>query len=101
MTRRAPRLDANQPAIVEVLRRFGFSVTSTAGLADGFPDLVVGYRGITDLIEIKDGDKPPSARKLTDDEAEFHASWQGRPVVILESVEDALAFALHTRDRSE
>jgi hypothetical protein len=46
-------------------------------------------RGTNLLIEIKDGQKVPSARKLTPDEAAWHQSWRGQ-VAIVESVDDAL-----------
>jgi hypothetical protein len=43
-------------------------------------------------MEIKDGAKVPSARKLTPAEAEFAAVWRGH-YVVAESAEDALALA--------
>ena len=87
--RRKGRLDENHAAIVDLLRGFGCSVISTAGVGDGFPDVLVGFQGVTHLIEIKDGDKSPSRRRLTDDEREWHATWRGEAVYILESARDA------------
>jgi len=87
--RRRGRVDENHAAIVDLLREFGCSVISTAGVGDGFPDLVVGFQGVTHLIEIKDGDKSPSRRRLTDDEREWHATWRGEAVYVLESARDA------------
>ena len=94
----AGRVDTNQPDIVAELRRHGFSVHSIATVGDGCPDLLVGFGGVTYLIEVKDGSKPPSARALTPDEAEWHDTWQGYPVDVLESVEQARAWALLLRD---
>lgn len=37
------------------------------------------------LIEVKDGSKAPSKRKLTADQAEWHKRW---PVAVVERVED-------------
>ena len=87
--RRRGRVDENHAAIVDLLRGFGCSVISTAGVGDGFPDLVVGFQGVTHQIEIKDGDKSPSRRRLTDDEREWHATWRGEAVYVLESARDA------------
>lgn len=86
--RRAARVDANQPEIVNALRQAGASVAMTYMIGEGFPDIVVGFRGENYLMEIKDGDKPPSKRKLTDDELKWHEEWRGR-VDIVECVEDA------------
>jgi hypothetical protein len=87
--RRRGRVDDNHAAIVAALRRCGCSVFSTAGVGSGFPDCVVGLHGVTHLLEIKDGLKPPSKRRLTDDESAWHATWQGERVYIVESVHDA------------
>ena len=90
--RRAAKSDANQREIVATFRSIGCSVAVTSGLGDGFTDLVVARRGKTILVEIKDGSKPPSARKLTPDQITFHAEWRGI-IVIVESIDDALAAA--------
>lgn len=89
MGRRAARIDANQPEIVKALRDVGASVQSIASIGQGCPDLLVGYREQTFVMEVKDGAKPPSERKLTDDERDWHADWRGQ-LVIVESVDDAL-----------
>src|SRR4030095_4423402 len=70
--RRRARVDENQRAIVDWLRRVGTFVQSLAPLGDGVPDLLVGFRGVWYVFEIKDGTKPPSAHKLTDDEIGWH-----------------------------
>jgi hypothetical protein len=88
--RRAARVDANHAEIRETYRRLGCSVADTFTLGKGFPDLVVAKFGITDLVEVKDGSKPASARKLTDDEIKFHNAWFAK-VWIIKSVEDVLA----------
>ena len=41
------------------------------------------------MIEVKDGDKPPSARKLTPDQVTWHEAWRGQ-VCVVKSVEEAL-----------
>lgn len=88
--RRAARTDANHAEIVAALRAVGATVRSLAAVGSGVPDLLVGFRGTNVLLEVKDGRKPPSARKLTPDEERFLATWRGRAVVV-ESVSEALA----------
>lgn len=75
------KVDANQKLIVSLLRTMGCSVAVTSSLGRGFPDLVVGYRNKNYLIELKDGFKPPSQRRLTPDEINFHSLWRGQIVV--------------------
>ena len=88
--RTAARVYSNQAEIVKLLRAIpGCKVVSTAALGKGFPDLVVGWMGNNYLIELKDGDKPPSKRKLTPDEKKFHAQWTGQ-VAVAKSFEDCL-----------
>ena len=87
--RRAAKADANQPVIVAALRRCGFVVAHCHTVGGGFPDLVIARNGRTGLVEIKDGNKPPSARKLTSDEADFHNKWPDK-IPIIESVDDVL-----------
>lgn len=77
MPRRAARKDANHNDIQDAFVRLGWSVADTSRLGDGFPDLVAAKHGETVLVEVKDGSKPPSARKLTDDELAFKGRWQG------------------------
>jgi len=40
------------------------------------------------LMEIKDGSKPASARKLTKAQEKFHAEWNG-PIYIVTSIDEA------------
>lgn len=86
--RTAARVDANHKRIVEALRGIGCSVQSLAAIGKGCPDLLVGFRGRNYVIEIKDGDKPPSKRRLTPDEEVWHETWNGH-VMIVESVTQA------------
>lgn len=87
--RRAARVDENQGLIVKALRACGATVRIiTQG--DGIPDLLVGYRGYTILMEVKDGNKPPSARQLTTAEQIFFDQWTGGKLFIVNSVEEAL-----------
>lgn len=80
--RRSARVDENQSEIVRILRMVGASVTPTHTAGSGFPDLCVGFKGVTYLLEVKDGSKPPSARKLTPAQVEWHDQWRGHCAVV-------------------
>ena len=88
---RAARTDKNQAEVVDALRAAGCKVQSLASVGDGVPDLLVGLpnRRLV-LVEVKDGDKPPSDRKLTPKQVKFHDEWAGWPVYVVESVGEAL-----------
>jgi hypothetical protein len=86
----AARVDANQPAIVAGLRAAGCTVAAAHAVGRGFPDLVVGYRGCTYLLEVKDGDKPRSARQLTPAQVDWHDAWRGHVAVVC-NLAEALA----------
>ena len=85
------RVDANQSEIVKVFRSFGYTVQTLHTVGKGCPDILVGNAGGNFLVEIKDGSKFPSQRKLTPDEKEWHENWRGQ-VVIIESIKDVMAF---------
>ena len=88
--RHAARIDANQEQIVSALRAMGATVRIVTQ-GNGLPDLLVGFRGVTVLMEVKDGQKVPSARKLTPAEQKFFDEWQGGIVAIVNSVDEAIA----------
>jgi Holliday junction resolvase len=92
--RRAGRTDANQTAVVAALREIGCSVAITSGAGNGLPDLIVGVHGVNLLIEIKDSEKVPSAKKLTPAEQYFVDNWKGHPVRIVETPEEAVNYVI-------
>lgn len=79
---RAAKADDNQRAVVSALRGVGATVMHLHRVGMGCPDLCVGWRGVTYLLEVKDGDKPPSQQKLTPVQEEWHAGWKGHAVVV-------------------
>lgn len=105
---RNPRTDHNQTAIVDAFRTAGSSVTITSGVHGGFPDIVVGTKGLTIvgditeevreylqaqglrvidnanlLVEIKNGPKEP----LTPAQVIWHDNHKGS-VIIIRAVEE-------------
>jgi hypothetical protein len=89
MSKYARRIDENQNEIVKALRDCGAYVRIISQ-GDGIPDLLVGYMGYTILMEVKDGNKAPSKRKLTEAEENFFLDWRGGMLVIVNDVEEAL-----------
>lgn len=83
------RTDANHGEIVKALRQVGASVQDLSQVGGGCPDIAVGHHGLTLMLEIKDGAKAPSARKLTPDQAIWHNNWQGH-VAVVSSVDEAM-----------
>jgi hypothetical protein len=84
------RVDTNQSAIVEALRGAGATVLHLHTIGKGCPDIAVGIHGRNYLLEIKNGSKSPSKRKLTPDEQKWHEAWRGE-VCIVSSEAEALA----------
>lgn len=90
--RRAAKTDDNHSEIIGVFRKAGCGVLDLSRVGKGCPDLLVHlpqYPWDNFLVEIKDGRKPPSARRLTEDQEKFHGRWRG-PIYVVESVEQAL-----------
>lgn len=73
--RLAARKDANQNEIVKGLRKIGASVEVIN--KKGFTDLVVGWRGVNYLMEVKTEDG-----ELTDDQVKWHAEWRGQKAIV-------------------
>jgi hypothetical protein len=87
--RRAARRDDNEQDIIKAMRAEGAYVKQIND--EGLFDLLVSHRGETLLIEVKDGAKPPSARRLTEAELKFHEEWPLSNLFIITSVEEAIA----------
>lgn len=79
---RAARVDSNQSEVTKALRKIGCSVQLLHSVGKGCPDILVGYKGNNYLLEIKDGEKPESARKLTAEQTIWHFDWKGQVAVV-------------------
>lgn len=75
--RRAARVDVNQRQITKELREQGYSVAITSQLGKGFPDIVVGFKGVNLMVELK----ATSKDKLTPHEVEFRDNWKGQYLI--------------------
>lgn len=88
--RRRGHVDGNHGKIVAALREVGATVQSLAELGDGTPDLLVGFRRVTYLLEVKNPEQDANKRRLSAQEAEWHTIWRGLPVRVVETPYEAL-----------
>lgn len=93
------KVDANQSVIVEAFRKCSWVVCDLSAVGNGIHDILIGRPGINVLVEIKDGDKKPSARKLTDAQITFHDEWTG-PKDICTSIDEANRISTFWWERS-
>ena len=61
--------DANEPCIFAIIRGYGMSVHPL----DTPADALVGFKGVTRLVEVKDGPKA----KFTGPQEKFKDGWRG------------------------
>lgn len=85
---RARRVDANQPLIVDALRRIGARVLHLHEIGKDCPDLLVGYRGRNVLLEVKAPGRDP-----TQGQRVFLHGWPGEAYVV-HSADEALTAML-------
>ena len=98
---RRARVDANQPEIVDAFRKMGAYVFHVHTIPNGC-DVIICYLGVTVAVEIKDGSRPPSERKLTEGEEKFMIGWTGvgGKWAKVESIEDAKGLIESIREHS-
>lgn len=88
--RRAANIDANQPEIITALANAGCTTQSLAGVGCGCPDVLVGFRGINVLLEIKNPDRKGGQKRNTmEAQAKFRKYWTGH-VAVVKSAQEAL-----------
>ena len=89
----ARRRDSNHSAILQAFRQLGCSTIDLGGVGAGVGDALIGYAGISLMIEIKDGAKSPSRRKLTAAQEKLRLDWTGgaRLVTNMDDVEKTVA----------
>lgn len=87
--RRARQVDANHGQIRDGLRKCGFWVWDSSHVGGGFPDLIVWAHGRFLLLEVKDGQKPPSRRELTTAEQRFFDGCPGESYTV-KNIDEAI-----------
>lgn len=95
---RAAKVDANQRAVVDVLRAAGCTVVLLHTVGGGCPDLLIGRWGRTFLFEVKRDEKAARVRAGTKDhnsqtrdrQRAWITAWRGGPVRTVTGPADAL-----------
>jgi len=87
--RHKARKDANQNIIVNALRKAGVKVRILD--ARDLPDLLCSYQGKISLLEVKDGSRKPSERRLRPGQQDFFDEWSDSPVFKVETLADAFS----------
>jgi hypothetical protein len=82
----AKRRDENHKDLLDAARRVGADVIDMASFECGF-DALMRFREKIYLVEIKNGKKPKSARKLTPSEAAIRLVWSSSYHVVKNLVE--------------
>jgi rhamnose utilization protein RhaD (predicted bifunctional aldolase and dehydrogenase) len=86
MTYYSKRVDQNQKTIVHTFIALGASVLNLSRVGEGCPDLLIGYKGHSILVEVKKDAKA----KFTDPQVEFMKKWRGGTVSRIDSVDAAI-----------
>jgi soluble P-type ATPase len=88
------RTDDNHAEILSALRCTGAYVIDCSHVGRGFPDALLIRHGKVTMVEIKDGAKPKSKRKLTASQMVLHAETERNGVIVQIVKNEAEALAL-------
>ena len=80
---RKKKRDANERDIIKALEELGATVYPL----DRPVDLLVGYKGVTHLLEVKN---PDGRNQVNDEQQEFIDTWRGKRPIVVSSVAEAL-----------
>lgn len=91
--RRAAKVDVNQAEIVAALRAVGASVELLHRVGGGCPDLLVGFRGVNYVLEVKRvvGVRKKRRTKLNAAQVLWHATWRGQKAVVATAADALVA----------
>jgi hypothetical protein len=85
MSKYAKKVDENQKTIVHTFIALGASVLNLSTVGRGCPDLLIGYRGKSVLVEVK---SPKGT--FTEPQIKFMQEWKGGAVSRIDSVDGAI-----------
>ena len=86
----ASRVDNNHKEIVHALKSVGASIIDTAKLGGGLPDLIVGFKGQTFLIEVKNLKTQYGRSGLNKNQKKWLVEWTGGPFAMVTDIDSAL-----------
>jgi hypothetical protein len=86
---RGKKKDANQGEIVEVLEKSGFATEDMSHVGNGFPDLLVAYRNVMKLVEVKNRKTSYGRKGLNERQRRLH---QRFTVSVISTVDEAAEF---------
>lgn len=90
--RRAAKRDKNEPQIVEALEGMGALVERLSKPLD----LLVNVNGVIALADVK----APRTGRLTADQVEFLQKWDGAPIYLLRTPDDAVKMVNELRAKA-
>jgi Holliday junction resolvase len=85
MTYYKKRVDNNQLEIIKAFQNMGATVLNLSTVGKGCPDLLIGYKNISVLVEVKS-----KTGKFTEPQLKFMEQWQGGAVNRIDSVDGAI-----------
>ena len=101
--RLAAQRDTNEREVIDALEAIGCSVQALNHR--GVPDLLVGFRGRTHLLEVKQPEPPRTKRAtkpvhgLTEDQRQWHSAWRGDAPWIVRSGAQAVSVVVGDAER--
>ena len=86
------KVDTIQRPLVKQLEAHGATFQSMAAVGRGCPDGIVGFLGLTAVVEFKSGARAAKRKsKTAEQQAAWRQNWKGSPCWILTSWEDCEA----------
>jgi hypothetical protein len=82
----AKKTDKNQQTIINAFRGLGATVYDLSKVGNGIPDLLIGYKNHTCLVEVKSSEKAT----YTKHQKEFLTTWKGGMVLRIDSIDGAI-----------
>lgn len=86
----ACRKDDNHNEIVDALQKVGAYVLDMSHVGSGFPDLIVGFKAKTILMEIKNPKTSYGKKGLNKNQLKWKEQWTGGEYCVVDSPEAAL-----------